>query len=55
MFIRRFLKEKPKFPPSSDLIGYLTTANFSFDAGRGLGLGACTALGLRRLQQLDIR
>ncbi|KAG2219767.1 hypothetical protein INT45_008598, partial [Circinella minor] len=45
--------EKPKFPPSNDLIGYLTTANFSFDAGRGIGLGACTVLGLRRLQQLD--
>ncbi|KAI8137837.1 ribonucleases P/MRP protein subunit POP1-domain-containing protein [Fennellomyces sp. T-0311] len=45
--------EKPKFPPSSDIIGYLTTANFSFHAGCGSGLGACTALGLRRLQDLD--
>ncbi|KAI9495878.1 NUC188 domain-containing protein [Zychaea mexicana] len=46
-------KEKLKFPPPDDLIGYLTTANFSFHAGCGSGLGACTARGMRRLQELD--
>lgn len=42
-----------RFPPSSDHIGFLTTAAFSFDAGCGVGVGACTVPGILRAKQLD--
>ncbi|ORY94034.1 NUC188 domain-domain-containing protein [Syncephalastrum racemosum] len=40
-------------PPEDDRIGYLTTAGFSLTAGHGLGLGACSAIGIRRMQAYD--
>ncbi|KAI7862678.1 NUC188 domain-containing protein [Spinellus fusiger] len=39
-------------PSSLESIGYLTQGAFSFMHGRGVGIGACTALGIRALWEM---
>ncbi|CAO3630201.1 unnamed protein product [Cunninghamella blakesleeana] len=38
---------------SKNHIGYITTGDYSFITGQGQGIGACSAIGLHRLYQLD--
>ncbi|RUP48702.1 hypothetical protein BC936DRAFT_144143 [Jimgerdemannia flammicorona] len=41
------------YPPDSDIIGYVTTGGFSFAQGQGSGLGACSAIGMKKMKALE--
>ncbi|CAO3632550.1 unnamed protein product [Cunninghamella echinulata] len=46
---------KNKILESKNHIGYITTGDYSFLTGQGQGIGACSAIGLHHLYQLDSR
>jgi len=40
---KHFLLQIP-IPPSTDIIGYITTGQYSFSQGHGFAIGCCSAL-----------